>query len=85
MRIVRAAQVPYVIRMATNAILSQEARTMKRITNNNRRITALIHARRWQAIADRDRSLDGTFVSESRAPASSAVQAVPRSARAART
>ena len=61
-------QVPYVIRMATNAILSQEeAATMKRTKQPTAAptadaVAALIHARRWQAIADRDHSLDGTFV-----------------------
>ncbi len=35
---------------------------MKRTQTTTDEVTALIHARRWQAIADRDRSLDGTFV-----------------------
>src|SRR6202171_3625688 len=39
--------------MATNAILSEEA--MKRTSQP-------INARRWQAVLDRDASLDGTFV-----------------------
>jgi len=54
--------------MATNAILSQEeAAPMKRTKPSTAAptadaVAALIHARRWQAFADRDRSLDGTFV-----------------------
>src|SRR6202158_1006740 len=39
--------------MATNAILSEEA--MKRTSQP-------MNARRWQAVLDRDASLDGTFV-----------------------
>jgi len=48
--------------MATNAILSQEAATMKRTQTTPDEVAGLINTRRWQAIADRDRSLDGTFV-----------------------
>jgi len=64
-RIVRAVPVPYVSRMATNAILSEETATMKRTQTaapTTHEVAALMNARRWQAIADRDRSLDGTFV-----------------------
>jgi AraC family transcriptional regulator of adaptative response/methylated-DNA-[protein]-cysteine methyltransferase len=46
------ASLPYVIRMATNAILS-EAAVMK---------TNPIDTRRWQAVTDRDSALDGAFV-----------------------
>ena len=35
---------------------------MKRTQTTADEVATLIHARRWQAIADRDRSLDGTFV-----------------------
>ncbi len=49
-RIVRVGRSSYVIRMATNAILSEEA------------IMTTAADRRWQAILKRDRSLDGTFV-----------------------
>jgi AraC family transcriptional regulator of adaptative response/methylated-DNA-[protein]-cysteine methyltransferase len=53
--------------MATNAILSQAAETMKRTKPSTAapkvdEVAALIRARRWQAFTDRDRSLDGTFV-----------------------
>src|SRR5271169_1899456 len=56
--------------MATNAILAKEA-SMKRTpeSNNNKeeeqmavQTASQISARRWQAVADRDSSLDGTFV-----------------------
>jgi AraC family transcriptional regulator, regulatory protein of adaptative response / methylated-DNA-[protein]-cysteine methyltransferase len=73
-RIVRAARLPYVIRMATNAILQEEA-AMKRPSQARSQTTTVptpvdaavrtgeqISERRWQAVADRDRSLDGTFV-----------------------
>jgi len=51
-RIAHAASLPYVIRMATNAILS-EAEVMKQNP---------IDARRWQAVTARDSALDGAFV-----------------------
>jgi len=73
-RIVRAARLPYVIRMATNAILQEEA-AMKRPSQSRSQTTTVptpvdaavrtgeqISERRWQAVVDRDRSLDGTFV-----------------------
>jgi AraC family transcriptional regulator of adaptative response/methylated-DNA-[protein]-cysteine methyltransferase len=41
---------PYVIRMATNAILSEEA------------VMTTTAERRWQAVLDRDSALDGAFV-----------------------
>jgi AraC family transcriptional regulator, regulatory protein of adaptative response / methylated-DNA-[protein]-cysteine methyltransferase len=56
-RIVRAARRPYLTSMATNTVLSQEA--MKTIPT---RTAEQINARRWQAVLDRDGSLDGTFV-----------------------
>jgi AraC family transcriptional regulator, regulatory protein of adaptative response / methylated-DNA-[protein]-cysteine methyltransferase len=57
-RIVRATRLPYVIRMATNAILSEEE-TMKRTTKQT---AVQTDASRWQGVLDRDGSLDGTFV-----------------------
>src|SRR5258708_12880113 len=57
-RIVRAPRLPYVTCMATNAILP-EADTMKTTAKQTAVPTA---ARRWQAVLDRDTSLDGTFV-----------------------
>ena len=51
-RIAHAASLPYVIRMATNAILSETA-----MTKSNP-----IDARRWQAVTARDSALDGAFV-----------------------
>jgi AraC family transcriptional regulator of adaptative response/methylated-DNA-[protein]-cysteine methyltransferase len=69
-RIVRAARLPYVTWMATNAILS-EAETMKRTPQPTAVPKAAevavqkavqINARRWQAVIGRDGSLDGTFV-----------------------
>src|SRR6266851_5960085 len=53
-RIARAARLSYVTCMATNAILSEEE-AMKRNSQRD-------PARRWQAVVDRDSSLDGTFV-----------------------
>jgi AraC family transcriptional regulator of adaptative response/methylated-DNA-[protein]-cysteine methyltransferase len=53
-RIARAARLSYVTCMATNAILSEEE-AMKRTSQQD-------PARRWQAVVDRDSSLDGTFV-----------------------
>src|SRR4030081_1932429 len=52
-RIAHATRLPYVTCMATNAILSEEA--MKRTPQP-------IKARRWQAVLNRDASLDGTLV-----------------------
>jgi AraC family transcriptional regulator, regulatory protein of adaptative response / methylated-DNA-[protein]-cysteine methyltransferase len=60
-RIVRAPRLSYVIRMATNAILSEE-KAMKRIAPQTSEVTAEIDAARWQAVVDRDRGLDGAFV-----------------------
>ena len=65
-RIVRARRLSYVIRMATNAILSEE-QAMKRTTPQTSEVaaaevTAAINATRWQAVVERDGSLDGTFV-----------------------
>ncbi len=65
-RIVRVPRLPYVIRMATNAILSEE-QAMKRTTPPTSEVaaaevTAAINATRWQAVVERDRSLDGAFV-----------------------
>jgi AraC family transcriptional regulator of adaptative response/methylated-DNA-[protein]-cysteine methyltransferase len=48
--------------MATNAILSEEE-AMKPTPESTAAQTAVqINDRRWQAVVDRDRSLDGTFV-----------------------
>jgi AraC family transcriptional regulator of adaptative response/methylated-DNA-[protein]-cysteine methyltransferase len=65
-RIARAAHLSYVTCMATNAILSEEE-TMKRTSQPTAtqmavQIEGQINDRRWQAVADRDASLDGTFV-----------------------
>lgn len=65
-RIVRIPRLSYVIRMATNAILSEEE-TMKRTAPQTSEVaaaevTAAINATRWQAVVERDRSLDGAFV-----------------------
>src|SRR6266849_9787256 len=57
-RIARAARLSYVTCMATNAILSEEE-AMKRTPQQT---AVQINARRWQAVIDRDSSLDGTFV-----------------------
>jgi AraC family transcriptional regulator of adaptative response/methylated-DNA-[protein]-cysteine methyltransferase len=59
-RIVHAASLAYVIRMATNAILSEEL--MKPATTQSVSPTAVTEARRWQAVTDRDSALDGAFV-----------------------
>jgi AraC family transcriptional regulator of adaptative response/methylated-DNA-[protein]-cysteine methyltransferase len=60
-RIVRAARPPYLTSMATNTVLSQEA--MKTTpTRTAEPIAERITARRWQAVLDRDGSLDGAFV-----------------------
>ena len=68
-RIVRAAGPPYLTSMATNTILSQEAmkttptRTAEPIVGQiNGQIDEPINTRRWQAVLDRDGSLDGAFV-----------------------
>jgi AraC family transcriptional regulator of adaptative response/methylated-DNA-[protein]-cysteine methyltransferase len=59
-RIVRAAQPFYVIRMATNAILSEEeVSTMKRTSQPS---ADKVNASRWQSVLDRDRAQDGAFV-----------------------
>ena len=58
-RIARVARLPYVTCMATNAILSKEANiesTVKFTPAN------LSEGRRWQAVLERDSSLDGKFV-----------------------
>jgi AraC family transcriptional regulator of adaptative response/methylated-DNA-[protein]-cysteine methyltransferase len=47
--------------MATNAILSEEE-AMKRTAPQTSEVAAAIDAVRWQAVVDRDRSLDGVFV-----------------------
>lgn len=59
-------QLSYVTSMATNAILAKEA-SMKRTPESNQEQMAVqtasqISARRWQAVADRDGALDGSFV-----------------------
>jgi AraC family transcriptional regulator, regulatory protein of adaptative response / methylated-DNA-[protein]-cysteine methyltransferase len=53
-RIVRAAALPYVIRMATNAILSATAVMKPSPTQTD--------DRRWQAVLARESALDGAFV-----------------------
>ena len=60
-RIVRARRQSYVIRMTTNAILSEEE-AMKRMAPRTSEVAPAIDAARWQAIVNRDVSLDGTFV-----------------------
>jgi AraC family transcriptional regulator of adaptative response/methylated-DNA-[protein]-cysteine methyltransferase len=57
-RIVHALNRIYVIRMATNAILSKAA-VMKQTATQ---VPNPIDARRWQAVAARDSALDGAFV-----------------------
>ena len=57
-RIVRAARLPYVTCMATNAILSEEEAMKPTLKPTPERIKH----RRWQAVLDRDGALDGTFV-----------------------
>ncbi len=52
------AQPFYVIRMATNAILSKE-QTMKRTSQPS---ADRVNTGRWQAVVDRDRAQDGAFV-----------------------
>ena len=61
-RIVRAARLPYVTCMATNAILAQEEAMNRTSQRSPERIPEPINDRRWQAVVDRDASLDGTFV-----------------------
>jgi AraC family transcriptional regulator of adaptative response/methylated-DNA-[protein]-cysteine methyltransferase len=61
-RIVRAARLPYVTSMATNAILSEEEAMKRTPQPAPQQLPEQIKARRWQAIVDRDGSLDGTFV-----------------------
>ena len=65
-RIVRPARLPYVTYMATNAILAEEEamiRIPKPTSKRTPEPTAVRrNARRWQAVLDRDASLDGTFV-----------------------
>ena len=52
-RIVRASNLAYVIHVTINAILSEDLMT---------RTATLSDARRWQAVQNRDASLDGAFV-----------------------
>jgi AraC family transcriptional regulator, regulatory protein of adaptative response / methylated-DNA-[protein]-cysteine methyltransferase len=56
----------YVIRMATNAILSEEEPMKETLQTASGRIepgtSAQITDRRWQGVMDRDASLDGAFV-----------------------
>ena len=61
-RIVRAARLPYVTCMATNAILAQEEAMNRTSQRSPERIPEPINDRRWRAVVDRDASLDGTFV-----------------------
>lgn len=65
-RIVRAARLSYVTCMTTNAILSEEElmnRTSQRSPEQiPGQIPEQISDRRWQAVLDRDGSLDGAFV-----------------------
>jgi AraC family transcriptional regulator, regulatory protein of adaptative response / methylated-DNA-[protein]-cysteine methyltransferase len=57
-RIARAARLPYVTCMATNAILSEE----EAMKSTLKPTPARMEHRRWQAVLDRDASLDGAFV-----------------------
>ena len=52
---------PYVIGMATNAILAQDT-AMKRNPKPIAPTAAPVNAGRWQAVLDRDASQDGAFV-----------------------
>src|SRR5208282_1297429 len=61
-RIVHAQPLPYVTRMATNAILSEEEAMKPTSQPVPEQIPEQIQARRWQAVVDRDSSLDGAFV-----------------------
>jgi AraC family transcriptional regulator of adaptative response/methylated-DNA-[protein]-cysteine methyltransferase len=56
-RIGRSPQLPYVTCMDTNAILSEEA-----MKPNSQSALEQKETRRWQAVINRDSSLDGTFV-----------------------
>jgi len=61
-RIVRVARTPYVTRMATNAILSEDE-AMKRSSQQTAGPTSEpMNAYRWQAVVDHNSALDGTFV-----------------------
>jgi AraC family transcriptional regulator, regulatory protein of adaptative response / methylated-DNA-[protein]-cysteine methyltransferase len=60
-RIVRAAHPSYVIHMTTNAILSDDE-VIQKADSMKPRPVSLSEDRRWQAVADRDSSLDGAFV-----------------------
>src|SRR5208282_22176 len=53
---------PYVTRTATNAILSEEEAMKPTSQPVPEQIPEQIQARRWQAVVDRDSSLDGAFV-----------------------
>ncbi len=61
-RIVRAPRLPYGTCMATNAILSEEAAMKATAKRTPEPMPEQINARRWQAVVDRDSSLDGAFV-----------------------
>ena len=61
-RIARAARLSYVIDMATNAILSEEEAMKTTTKQTPGRARSQEADRRWQALLDRDASLDGTFV-----------------------
>jgi AraC family transcriptional regulator of adaptative response/methylated-DNA-[protein]-cysteine methyltransferase len=69
-QIARAPGLPYVTCMATNAILSEDAMKqhspMKQPSPQTPApragVAVAIDVRRWQAVVDRDGSLDGTFV-----------------------
>jgi AraC family transcriptional regulator, regulatory protein of adaptative response / methylated-DNA-[protein]-cysteine methyltransferase len=58
-RIVRAPRLPYVIRMATNAILSEHETIESTMKPNPAKLDEL---QRWQAVVKRDSGLDGAFV-----------------------
>jgi AraC family transcriptional regulator, regulatory protein of adaptative response / methylated-DNA-[protein]-cysteine methyltransferase len=57
-RIVHARRLPYLTCMATNAILAEELMTKRTSESTENQIKQ----RRWQAVVDRDTSLDGAFV-----------------------
>jgi AraC family transcriptional regulator, regulatory protein of adaptative response / methylated-DNA-[protein]-cysteine methyltransferase len=58
-RIVRAPRLPYVIRMATNAILSEHETIESTMKPNPAKLD---ESERWQAVIKRDSGLDGAFV-----------------------
>ncbi len=58
----RAPRLPYVVRMAANAILTEEKAMPPTSQPVPAQTLERINARRWQAVVERNRSLDGAFV-----------------------